>query len=552
MDHVVQADRYIKGVLNGSIPACKWVQLACERQKKDLEKKWEFKFDKKAANRICDTIELLPHIEGRWKTPNITLEPWQSFLLTTTFGWINKETGFRRYRTSYCEVPRKQGKSTWSAGVGIYMLGLDNEPGAQVYSAAVTRDQAKIVWSKAREMIRRSPGLRQATGIEHNVQSIFVTENAAWFKPLSSDYGTLEGLDVHCGIIDELHAHKNRFVFDVIDSGTVSRRQPYIWIITTAGSDRSGVCYEQHKYVKKILGGDAEDETYFGVIYTIDEDDDWTDPKIQQKANPNYGISVNPEDLARKCKRAMEMPSAQNQFLTKHLNVWVNADTAWLDMLAWDKCADTSLSESDFEGEPVLISLDFASKIDIAAKVKVFDRQIDGQTHVYAFGTYYVPEARVELLPHYAGWVLAGQMNSTPGEIIDFSYIEEDLKRDRSAFQIDEAIYDPFQATQFSTRMMAEGFPMVEVAPNVKNYSEAMKELEALVYDGRFHFDGDPVLTWMIANVVCHRDAKDNIYPRKEDPENKIDGVVALIAGINRLMYRLGPSIYQEEELLFL
>jgi len=180
--------------------------------------------------------------------------------------------------------------------------------------------------------------------------------------------------------------------------------------------------------------------------------------------------------------------------------------------------------------------------------MKVFEK--DG--HVYGFGTYYVPEARVEIVPHYAGWVLGGHMKSTPGEIIDFSYIEEDLKRDRSVFQIDEVVYDPFQATQFSTRMMAEGFPMVEVAPNVKNYSEAMKELEALVYDGRFHFDGDPVLTWMISNVVCHRDAKDNIYPRKEELENKIDGVVALIAGINRLMYRLGPSIYQEEELLFL
>ena len=552
MDYVKTATKYAEDVVAGHIPACKWVQLACERQLKDLKKDWAFEFNHDAANRICKVMELLPHIEGRWKTPTITLEPWQCFNLTTTFGWLTKDTGFRRFKTSYCEVPRKQGKSTWSAGVGIYMVALDDEPGSQVYSAAVTRDQAKIVWSKAREMIRRSPDLRKQTGLDFNVQSIFVTENAAWFRPLSSDYGTLEGLDVHCGIIDELHAHKNRKVFDVIDSGTVSRRQPYIWIITTAGSDRAGVCYEQHKYVKKILEGVHEDDSYFGIIYTIDDEDDWTDPEVHRKANPNYGISVNPEDLARKCKRAMEMASAQNQFLTKHLNVWVNADTAWMDMLAWDRCADLTLSENDFEGEPVIICLDFASKIDIAAKVKIFDKVIDGDVHVYAFGTYYVPEARVEQVDYYSGWVREGRLIATPGEIIDFAYIEEDLKRDRSTFQIDEVPYDPFQATQFSTRMLHEGFPMVEVAPNVKNFSEPMKELEALVYDGRFHFNGDPILSWMVSNVVCHRDAKDNIYPRKEELENKIDGIVATIMGVNRLMYRLGPSIYQEEELMFL
>ncbi len=324
--YVKRAQQYVDDVLSGKKLACKWVRLACKRHKKDLTKDWEYEYSHENANRACQFIELLPHIEGTWKTPNITLEPWQCFIICSVFGWVNRVTKLRRFKVVYSEVPRKNAKSTLSAGVALYMLTMDNENGAQVYSAATTRDQAKVVFRIAKEMSRRSIGLRKKSGLTVHAHNLTVMSTASYFEPLSSDADTLEGRNVHAGIIDELHAHRNRQVFDVIDTATGSRSQPLIWIITTAGSNRAGVCYEQHKYLENILSGKHDDETFFGLIYTIDEGDDWTDPATWEKANPNYGVSVNPEDLARKCNKAQQLPSSQNACLTKHLDIWVNAD----------------------------------------------------------------------------------------------------------------------------------------------------------------------------------------------------------------------------------
>lgn len=525
-------------MLDGTIPACKWVRLACQRQRDDLGRRWQYHFDREEANRVCRFIERLPHIKGQWAGTTIALEDWQCFLLTTVFGWRDAR-GRRRFKVAYSEIPRKNSKSTMSSGIGLYLMAADDEGGAEVYSAATTYDQAKIVWADAKQMVDRSPAFREALGVKTTAYSIYAPHTASTFKALARDQrGNLDGLNVHCGIIDELHAHKDRGVWDVIETATGARTQPLIWAITTAGFNRAGICYEQRTYVTKILDGVAKDEEYFGIIYTLDEGDDWTDPEVWRKANPNWGVSVDPGDIARKARKAKEMASAQNNFLTKHLNVWVNADVAWMNMQAWERCADPTLTEDIFEGDECIAACDLATKVDLAATMRLHWRDIDGERHYYAFGRYYLPEQAVEdgRNSQYSGWQRTGRLVVTPGEVTDFEYIEEDLRDATSRFRLLEVAIDPWQAQHLEQRLMAEGMKVVEHRQIVQNMSEAMKELEALVLSRRFHFDGDPVLTWCVSNVVGHVDVKDNIYPRKERYENKIDPAVALIMALDRAL----------------
>jgi phage terminase large subunit-like protein len=538
--YIAIAARYTGDVVSGKILACQWTIKACQRQIDDLEKakskSYPYKFDRDNASRVCRFIEMLPHIKGKWAKngARIELQPWQIFILTTAFGWIRKDTGLRRFKTAYLEMPRKNGKSSLSSGVGIYCCCADGEAGSETYSAATTRDQAKIVWQDAWNMVERSPGLKKAFGVSTTAHAISQISTASRFQALSAEGNSLDGLNIHCAIVDELHAHRTRKVFDVLETATGARTQPLLWLITTAGFDRSGICYEQRTYLTKILDAVVQDDTYFGVIYTIDDEDDWSNPKIWEKANPNFGVSVFPEDIERLCAKALKMPSAQNNFLTKRLSVWVNADTAFFNMAALAKCADPNLRPEDFSGERCWIGIDLASRRDMAPMIQLFRR--DG--HVYAFGHYYLPESEMEESDNaqYSGWAKQGLITLTPGNIIDFGYIEDDLREISKEFQVVEVAYDPFQATQFATRMLAEGFPMVEMRAIVKTFSEPMKHLDGLIVDGKFHFNGDPILTWMFSNVVAHYDNKDNVYPKKERLENKIDGAIALIMALGRAM----------------
>lgn len=540
-DFCALALRYAKDVVAGKIPAGRFVKAACKRQIDDL-KRWKakgaaYRFDTARANKVCRFIELLPHIKGPKAGEPIVLEPWQVFILTTVFGWV-KADGSRRFRRVYIEVPRGNGKSALSSGVGLYMLCGDGEGGAEVYSFATTRDQAKIVFGDAQNMARRTPGLRTHFGVDVNAHNINVLRTASKFEALSAEGSTLDGLNTHFACVDELHAHKTRAVYDVVETSIGKRAQSLLWVITTAGSNRAGICYEVRGFVIKVLAGVAKDESQFGIVYGLDEDDDWTTEEALIKANPNWGISVMPEVLLPLQAKAMTMPSAANNFKTKHLNEWVNADTAWMDMRAWDACKDQTLDPEQFAGEPTYVALDLASKVDIAAKIALHERTIDGKAHYYVFGQYYLPRDTVERGENsqYQGWEHMELLTVTDGAVIDFDVIEQDLLADCSRFEVREVPYDPFQATQLSTRMAAQGVPMVEMRPTVLNFSEPMKQLEALVLQGRLHHNGDPVLAWMMSNVVAHMDAKDNIYPRKERPENKIDGVVALIMALGRAL----------------
>lgn len=555
-DYLAIADQYCRDVIAGKILANKYVTSACKRQIADL-KRWKkksspFQFNAEKAIKVCQFIELLPHIKGPLANTPIVLEPWQVFILTTIFGWVNKD-GKRRFRRVYIEVPRGNGKSALSSGVGLYMLAGDDEGGAEVYSLATTRDQARIVFGDAQQMARKCAGLREQLGVEVLAHNINVMRTASKFEALSAEGSTLDGLNIHFGCIDELHAHKTRAVYDVVETGTGKRDQSLLWVITTAGSNRSGICYEARTFVTKLLDGIFEDESQFGVVYGLDEGDDWTTEEALIKANPNWGVSVRPEVVLPLQQKAMQLPSATNNFKTKHLNEWVNADVAWMDMRSWDSCSNPDLSIEDFAGKPCYIGLDLASKTDIAALVALFPTE-DGK--YAAFAKYYLPEDTIfdGRNSQYPGWQQVGRILATPGSVIDYEYIENDLIDLCARFEVKEIPYDPWQATQLATRMIDKGLPMVEMRASVANFSEPMKNLEALTLQGKLLHDGDPVLTWMVSNVVAHLDAKDNIYPRKERPENKIDGVVALIMALNRAQINAGqgPSVYEERGVLML
>ncbi|NGN44976.1 terminase large subunit [Mesorhizobium sp. CGMCC 1.15528] len=530
--HVADGLQYAKDIVCGKLAACEFVIQACQRQLNDLDRAqagWIYYFDPDAAERVCKFTCFLPHIKGPSAGEAIRLESWQSFILTVTFGWLRKDNGKRRFRRAYTEVPRGNGKTTLSDGPALYCGFAEREGGAEVYSAARTRDQAKVAFAAAQAMLRRAKKLRESLGIEVEAHRIIQQNTNSYFEALSADADSLDGKNVHFALIDELHAHRDRSVYDAIETGAGKRNQSMVWAITTAGSDKTGICYEHRSYVVNILKGTAEDETYFGIIYTIDRDDDWTIEATWRKANPNYGVSVEAEQIEALCRKAMGSPASQANFLTKHLNVWVQSDQALYDMRAWDRCLDESLDIDDFEGMPCRIAIDLASKTDIAALVAIFER--DGE--LIPFAKFYVPEQAIAETRNdsYSGWESQKLLTTTPGDVIDIDQIEADIMEMSSRFQVIEIAYDPWQAQQMANHLVEQGANAVEYRQTVQNFSEPTKELDALMRSGKIaHRYGprDP-LSWMIGNVVGHYDVKENVYPRKERPENKIDGAIALI-----------------------
>lgn len=550
-DYCRIARDYATQVLDGTIPACKWLKLAVQRHLDDLEKARKrdflFRFDKIKAARVCAFVEALPHIKGKWAGQDIQLSPWQIFIWTTVFGWVRKSDGMRRFREAYIEVPRKNGKSMQAAAVGLYMFAADGEPGAEVYSGATTEKQAWEVFRPARLMAKKAEGFCDYYGAAVNSSNISILDRACKFEPVIGTPG--DGPSPHCAIVDEFHEHKSPEQYDSHITGMGARTQPLMLVITTAGSNLAGPCYDKRQQITKILEGVFDNDEIFGCIWTLDDDDEWSDFRNWPKANPNFGVSVFEDYLRSRHKEAIQRASRQNIVRCKHLNQWMHADTAWMDMLAWRKCADSTLSMDEFNGRPCWMSLDLASKIDLAALCLLFKETNDlGQENYVAFVKHYLPEEQAESedRAHYAGWAKEGWITLTPGNVIDFSYIKDDMRDFAGRFQVLEVPFDPFQATQLSTEMLDEGFPMVEVGATVKNFSEPMKEFEKLVVSGRFRFNGDPVLTWMASNVVGHVDKKDNIYPNKERGENKIDGVVAIIMAMSRAMIDSGLSVYNE------
>lgn len=547
-DHVDLARGYMRDVSAGDLPACTWVHKAVQRQADDLARQvcadWPWVFDPLRAARVCQFIELLPHIKGKWARDRklIELGAWQCFLLTTIFGWVHKDTGLRRFRDVYLEIPRKNAKSTLSSGVALYMLTADGEEGAEIYSAATTKDQARIVFDDAKAMAERSPGLRDL-GLAILQHALTVREKASAFKPLAAEGSTLDGLNVHFGVLDELHAHKTRAVYDVIDTARGAREQSLLWSITTAGSDLSGICYERRTYLTKVLDGVIDDHSTFGIIYSIDDGDNPFVESSWAKANPNWLASVLRDDMEAASRNAENSESSRNNFFTKRLNVWVNGESAWMDMVAWAKCADTTLHLPDFAGEKCWMGLDLAQKKDFAALCVVFERQ--GVWHV--FTRLYLNELAVQESgnAHLSGWARADHVVVTDGDITDFDVLAEDMRSYCRLFDVQEIAFDPALSMYFAGKLIEEGLPLVEITQRAMFFTPPLIQVENLVLEKKLKFDGNPVMTWMVSNLVVKVSKFNELRsPTKERPENKIDGPMAMLMALGRALTRSTEIIY--------
>jgi len=538
---VKQAEDYARAVIAGKIVACKWIRLACQRHLADKrasrKRDYPYKFDPALAEKVAKFLQLLPHTKGKWasKRQTIKLEPWQLFAVCIPFGWIRKKDRTRRYRTITVFVPRKNGKSIIGGGLGLYMFSADGEFGAEIYSGATTEKQAWEVFRPAKLMAERTPPLREHFGIDVNASSMIRMEDGSRFEPVIGKPG--DGSSPSCAIVDEYHEHNDSTLFDTMETGMGAREQPLMLVITTAGSSIGGPCHQLIRDCERMLEGSIQRDDLWAMLYTIDEGDDWTSEEVLKKANPNYGVSISGDFLEARQREAMQSTAKQATFRTKHLNQWVGAKEAWMNMIKWQQQPERK-TLSELEGRSCIIGLDLASKIDVAATLLLFP-PAEGDPNWHLHGRYYLPEARV--LEHvdsnssrYMEFNALGLMSLTDGEVIDYEVIKDDLREFAGRFDLEQVAYDPWQATQLAQEMEAEGLTMVEVRQTVQNISEPMKELEKLVLEKKLAHGNCPVLTWMASNVVAKIDAKDNIYPNKERADNKIDGIVGAIMAISR------------------
>ncbi len=562
--NVNAAAKYARDVVSGRIDACQFVRWACARHLADLEsakrRAFRWRFDKDAAEKACIFIQLLPHAKGKWAAQRelIVLQPWQQFIVASIFGWVSKKTGMRRFREAYCEIPRKNGKSVLAAGIGLYMWCMDNEFGAEVYCGATTEKQALEVFRPAKQMLSRADGLIKAIGAEAMARCLSIPDDESRFEPVIGDPG--DGSSPSCALVDEYHEHPTPALYETMLTGMGARDQPLMFVITTAGFNLAGPCYIHRSHAIDMLKasagiGDLHNDELFAIIYTLDDDDDWQSPQVLRKANPNYGVSVSEEFLLKRLEDAKRYPSRQNAFKTKHLNIWVSAAHAWLNMSDWAACGDTALRLEDFAGQPCFMGVDLASKSDIAAVALVFRDKIEQpegsgrlKDRWTTFCRSYLPENAVERAAQnqkaYEGWIHDGKLVITDGDETDYDVIRDDIRDLCEQFAVTEIVYDPYRATQLGHQILKDGGPAVQFGGGFSLWNMPMREVDAALLSRRFRHPCDPVLTWMAGNVVT-RERKGLLIPQKADEGKtnmrKIDGMVAILMAMSRAM--LGDQI---------
>lgn len=522
-------DAYIDAVLSGERNAGEYEIKAVERHLADVAAKKYF-FDWKSAERVCRFVEGLKHVKGPEAGNRIKLEPWQVFIIGSLFAWKTAE-GFRRFILAYIEVARGNGKSTLLSALALYMLTADGEKGADVYSFATTRAQARIVFNDAQAMARGNAAFLQHFGVKVYANSIVVLSTNSKFQPMSAEGKTLDGLNTHFAIVDELHAHPTRDVFDVVKTSIGKRKQPLMISITTAGTNLAGICMEERRVTQKILDGVIEEDGRFGIIYAADKDDDWKDIETAKKANPNWGVSVQEKTIQLNLNDALVSPSAEKNYKTKHLDIWCESFDQWLPPSLWSACA-RPVSLEDFAGCDCICGLDLATHSDLTAYVRIFWREELGETHFYLFSEIFLPSAAVKKSRNsqYGGWVTKGLIREMPGEVTDLAAIAQFVIEDAKKFNITAIGYDAWQAEQAAQTIAQEtSAQMIQVPMTTRTLSEPMKKIAGLVAAERLHHDGNACLAWQASNVVCKTDANDNIFPRKNRADEKIDAMVAAI-----------------------
>jgi phage terminase large subunit-like protein len=508
-----------------------------------------------AADRALFFIEHLCHSTGQWAGKPFTLMPWQrDRIIRPLFGTLNPD-GTRQYRTCYVEVPRKNGKTELGAGVALYLLFADNEPGAQVYSAAGDRAQASLVYNAATPMVRQAPALAKRARIIDSTKRVAVYETNSYYQVLSAEAYSKHGINAHGILFDELHTQPDRELWDVLTTSVGSRRQPLVFIMTTAGVDRNSICWEIHDYACKVRDGVIEDPTFLPVIYAAPDDADWTDEAVWHAANPALGEFRSIDEMSQMCARAKETPALEMTFRRLYLNQWVNSVERWMPLDKWDAC-DAAPDLDELAHQPCYAGLDLSSTTDLTALSLVFPRPegfYDILMHFWIPKETMLERERRDRVP-YTAWVKKGLITATEGNVIDYSFILKRLDDLRAKYDLREIAFDRWGATMLSQAMIDAGYTVVPFGQGFASMSPPTKELMNLVLNKKIRHGGNPVLRWNIDNLVVRTDPAGNMKPDKEKATNKIDGAVAMIMGLDRAVKHAGngPSTYETESLKFI
>lgn len=551
---------YALAVMTGEIVAGRLVWLACYRHLHDL-------MDGAARGYVFDlakalrAIEFFPtalvHYKGSaFAGEPFELAPWEQFIVGSLFGWVRADTGLRRFNIAYIELARKNGKSALAAGIGLILFVFDNEPGAEVYTAATKRDQAMIVWKDAKKFVEKSPELRRR--IQCYRFSLIAPACDAVFLPLAADADTMDGLNPHGVIIDELHAHPTRAVVDVMENAQGARTQALQVEITTAGNSIESVCWDHHEYVVNMLDGLHDDDAWFGYIAALDEGDDWKDEAVWIKANPNLGVSVFVDNLKKTVKTARNQPAKQLDVKQKRFNIWSEGAGGWMRMDRWNDCAKRFTPEQ-LVGRPCYGGLDLSATTDITAYVEVFP-PIASDPLWYVLPYFWVPEAKIAEAKdgelgdrvRYDLWHEQGLVFSTGGDVVDYNAVEDWIFRRDELVDLREVGFDRWNATQIINNLTAAGFVMVEIGQGFKDMSPPTKRLMELVLQGLVAHDGNRVLRWMMGNVSIKIDDADNHKPSKRLSRHRIDGPVALLNALARAIAQMPEteSVYATRGIL--
>ena len=511
-------------------------------------------FDREKGERAVRFIELLKHTKGRWRGHPFRLLDWQYDIVMDIFG-IVKEDGNRQFRTAYIEIPKKNGKSELAAAVALYLLYGDGEASPEVYGAAADRQQASIVMNVAAEMVKMSPSLMKRSKIMTAGKRIINFTNAGFYQVLSAEVGTKHGLNVSGLVLDEVHTQPNRQLYDVLTKGSGdAREQPMYFLITTAGTDRESICYELHLKAMDILAGKKIDPTFYPVVYGVPDDADWNDEENWYLANPSLGHTIQIDRVRDAYKDALENPAEENVFRQLRLNQWVGSSVAWIPEHIYDK-GNIPIDLDSLEGRDCYAGLDLSSTSDITAFVMVFPPRTEGENYI-VLPHFWLPEDTLALRVRrdhvpYDVWEKQGLFHITAGNVVDYNFVRRTINELGTRYHICEIGVDRWNATQLITDLDGDGFTMVPIGMGYKDMSPGMKELYKLLLEGRITHGGNPVLRWMAGNVVAEIDAAENIKPSKKKATEKIDGIVALIMGLDRcIRHEMQGSVYDERGLL--